>query len=291
MEAPLRTLVGIDLRILGHDWLVARAGQYSQRMGAVVDLVYFLGGQAEEPGQRERLDRLMASLPEALRGRVRLEPRDPTQGLIDLSGDYQLMVVGSREPPALERLLKGPMATRVMRKSLCPVLVPRGERGPDHDPRLLVGVDVGGLDPERVLGMCAFWAHHLGGRLDAMYAEEGHLPRITDHVVREAAEREWAALRAPKLDRLRALLEVAVPEAHRGEALLRRGEPEDVITQLSPDYDVVFVGNRDREGLARFIMGAVAAQLVRRATCDVMVLPTAAGEASTAPPPPRTHQP
>lgn len=275
-------LVGIDLRAGGHEWLVARAGAYALQIGTQVDLVYLVGDGTEEPGQREALLQLLASLPPRARGRARIEAMEPAQGLVDLSGGYDLMVVGSREPPALERLLKGPMATRVLRKTLCPVLVPRGETPPGPGARLIVGVDVSGPDPERILQMSARWAEHFEGTLDALYVDAGGLPHISERSVREAAEREWVALRAPKIARLKAMMERVVPERCRGGTVLRRGEPEDVLVQLSTEYDVLLVGNRDREGLARFVLGAVAAQVVRRASCDVLSLPTAADDLLTA---------
>ncbi|HHO52837.1 MAG TPA: universal stress protein, partial [Deltaproteobacteria bacterium] len=243
-----------------------------------VDLVYLVGNDSETSGQRDALNALLQDLPEAVRGRARIESMEPAQGLVDLSGGYDLMVVGSREPPALERLLKGPMATRVLRKTLCPVLVPRGELPPGPGARFIVGVDVSGPDPERILQLSAVWAERFSGTLDALYVDAGGLPHISDRSVREAAEREWAALRAPKIARLRAMMERVVPEGCRGGTILRRGEPEDVLVQLSTEYDVLLVGNRDREGLARFVLGAVAAQVVRRASCDVLSLPTAADD-------------
>jgi nucleotide-binding universal stress UspA family protein len=62
---------------------------------------------------------------------------------------------------------------------------------------------------------------------------------------------------------------------YRGAATVRRGEPEEVLIAMSHDYDLVLVGNRDREGLARIMLGAVANGIVRRAACDVISVPTA----------------
>jgi len=283
----VRTLVGIDLRASsGHDRLVSRAAAYALRLGAVVDVVFFLDGASEQPDQRPRLDRMLAALPQALRGISLIDERAAAAGLVEMSGEYQLMVLGSCEPSAWVRLLKGAAAARVLRKALCPVLVPRGEGLPNHAPRMLVGVDVEGLDPGNILRHCAWWAEQLGGRLDALYVEENQLPHIAERAVREAAEREWSALRAPKFERLKDLLRESVVEENRGEPLLRQGDADAVLSKLSTEYDVVFVGNRDRDGLVRFVMGAVAAQVIRKAASDVISLPTAAGDAATGPPTP-----
>lgn len=270
-------LVGVDLPAGGHEWLVGRAGDYARRMSTTVDVVYFVPSQTDDPSFLPRLQAYLDLLDEPLRGTPRVVMQTPADGLVDLSGAYDLLVLGSREPPALERLIKGPMAGRVLRRSHCAVLVPRSEawRMPETTPRLLVGVDVRGPDPERVLRMGAEWAARVGGKLDGLYVESGHLPHIANRQLREAAEKQWYARRQPQVDRLNALMHAWIPDAQRGDALLRRGEPEDVLVSLSADYDLVLVGNRDREGLARLVLGAVAPAVVRRAGCDVISLPTA----------------
>lgn len=272
----MRALVGIDLRISGHDWLLGRATAWAQRLGATIDLVFLQGEGEDAEAPRGRLEAMLAGLPDDVRGRARVETASsPEEGLIQLTGDYDLMVVGNREPRALERLLKGPMATRVLRQARCPVLVPRGELPPAERPKLLVGVDLRGIAPGAVLEMAGEWARLLGGEVDALYAVAGRLPRIPDATVREAAEREWMQRQEPLLHELEALMERHLGAGERGTALLRRGEAEDVLVALSSDHDVVLVGNRDREGLARLLLGAVATQVVRRAECDVISLPTA----------------
>src|SRR5688572_29950586 len=107
----MKVLVGIDLRATGHDWLVGRSGAYAARLRATTDLVYFLGEGSEAPEHRKALEQLLQLLPPEVRGRARVESDPPAEGLVKLSPEYDVLVVGSREPPALERLLHGPMAT------------------------------------------------------------------------------------------------------------------------------------------------------------------------------------
>ncbi len=275
-------LVGVDLPAGGHEWLVRRAGDYARRMATKVDVVYFVttsqGADVHLPALRSYLE----ALEEPIRGepRVVVHP-SPAEGLVELSADYDLLVLGSREPPALERLIKGAMAGKVLRRSHSAVLVPHAQWGyPPEQLRLIVGVDVNGHDPDRVLRMGAAWAGRVGGKLDGLYVESGHLPHIQDRALRDAAERQWAARRQPSLDRLEALMHATIPDGQRGRALLRRGEPEDVLVNLSANYDIVLVGNRDREGWDRLVLGAVAPQVARRSGCDVISLPTADGDRS-----------
>lgn len=272
----LAVLVGIDLRTKGHGWLVRRAADYALARGSAVDLVYVAGSSvsdADRTAHEAALRALLGDVPEAARGRGRVETMDPVEGLLSLTGEYELLVLGSREPTTFERLMRGPMATRVLRSARCAVLVPRGEEGPGDAPRMLVGVDLGGPSPERLIEMSAPWVTAFGGTLHALYVDGAGMPRIADRSVREAAEREWRKSRAPMVESLRGLLS-GLPEANRGEPVLESGNPEAVLSQLSADYDVVLVGNRDRHGLSRLLLGAVADLVVRRACSDVISLPT-----------------
>jgi nucleotide-binding universal stress UspA family protein len=258
----MRSLVGIDLRAEGHEWLVDRAGLYGDRLGATVDLVYFLGGEPELPEYRGRLIELLERLPEALRGAPRVEAAVAAEGFVHLSGEYDLLVVGSREPAMLERILHGPMATRVLRHAKCPVLVPRGERPAGANPRLLVGVDVEGPAPANVLDWADRWAETLDGTVHVAYAAAAH-------------RGDWLHVREVYKTKLEKLLEDHIRDSRRGAATVRRGDPEEMLVAMSHEYDLVLVGNREREGLARIMLGNVANVIVRRAACDVISLPTA----------------
>ncbi len=269
----MRVLVGVDLNVQGHEWLLNRAAHFARSIGAPVDLVFVTSEVRSE--HQALLSGLMTLLPEDRQGEARVEEGDPAEVLIRLTCEYDALVVGPREPGALQRWLQGPMAVRVIRRSVCPILVPRGERPPTDAPRLLAGLDVNGGALQEVLDFSRTWAVRLGGTLDGVYAIPEHLPPIANKAVREGAEREWLARYAGEKQRILELLET-VPEAHRGDAVLKSGEPEDVLLTLSHDYDMVLVGNRGRTGFTRLLMGNVANHVVRGAHCDVLVLPTAA---------------
>jgi nucleotide-binding universal stress UspA family protein len=262
----MRALVGVDLQATGHEWLVERASLYAERLGAALDLVYFVGDSADTSEYRVRLESLMPEVPAERRGRARIESATPEDGFLHLSSEYDVLVVGSREPDMLERLLRGPMATRVLRHAKCSVLVPRGERAAGPGPRLLVGVDVDGPAPTRVLGWANRWASWLGGTVHVVYAAAAH-------------RGDWLGLKDSLRLKLEAMLAAHVTEPHRGTVHVRRGEPEEVLIQMSHEYDLLLVGNREREGLARIMLGAVAASVVRRASCDVISLPTSTSDA------------
>jgi len=269
----MKILLGVDLLVQGHDWLLQRAARFAAVLGARVDLVFVSSAPSKE--HDALLAGLMTLIPEDQRGRPRVEQGDPADALIRLTSEYDALIVGPREPAALQRWLLGPMAVRVLRRSVCPILVPRGERPPTANPQMLTGLDVKGGALQQVLDFSKLWAERLNGTLDVVYAVPEHLPPIANKAVREGAEREWHARHEPNRLTVEGLLEAVAPE-HRGKALLGAGEPEDVLLALSKSYDMVLVGNRGRRGISRLIMGNVANHIVRTAHCDVLVLPTAA---------------
>ncbi len=273
----MRIVVAADLGTTGHSWLMERAVHYAHRLSARVDTLYVHSPGAtndELDSYHSRLDGLLEQVVEERRGQPRLVGGAAAETLIDISQEYDLLMVGPREPPALERVLLGPMSVRVLRRAHCPVLVPRSEPLPRGTIRMLVGIDVDGELGAEVLQLAAKWAERLDGHLDAVYATSDTLPPIKNREVRERAEREWAAAREPRRQALASLL-AGVPQATRGEARLRAGEPEDALVSLSDDYHAVIVGNRERKGIAGWVLGTVAHHVARNAHCDVLTLPTA----------------
>ena len=187
---------------------------------------------------------------------------------------YDAVVVGPREPSALERMLRGTMAVRVLLRSHCPVLVPRGALNSEGSTKVLVGVDLHGPVQQPIVQRAGAWAAHMGGTLDLVYAVAERIPTIRESSVAEAAEKDWLAGHQALIDKL-GVFRDALPVGVRGEVMLRRGDPEGVLVHLSGDYDLVVVGNRERQGLSGMLLGAVAQQVVRRSLCGVLTLNTA----------------
>jgi nucleotide-binding universal stress UspA family protein len=82
-----------------------------------------------------------------------------------------------------------------------------------------------------------------------------------------------------RLDRLQ------VPEAVATERRLVEGDAATEILQLIQDTgaDLVVMGTHGRTGLARFLMGSVAEQIVRKAPCPVLTVKTPFPAASPVP--------
>jgi nucleotide-binding universal stress UspA family protein len=102
---------------------------------------------------------------------------------------------------------------------------------------------------------------HVATPPDVIYSE-GALPLDPEVFYREAKER---------LDRLE------VPEGNvRAERRFEEGDPATEILRVAPEVnaDLIVMGTHGRTGLGRLLMGSVAEQIVRKASCPVLTVKT-----------------
>jgi nucleotide-binding universal stress UspA family protein len=83
----------------------------------------------------------------------------------------------------------------------------------------------------------------------------------------EAIEEQVRAVKPP---------DAAVPVEH----LLEEGDPVEEILRVAREcrVDLIVMGTHGRTGLTHLLLGSVAEQVVRRATCPVLVVKTPFGE-------------
>lgn len=139
--------------------------------------------------------------------------------------------------------------------------------------RALVAVDIREAGPAAVVDAAGDWGARLGATVDVVYAEAVRdvADFIADPYVKQVMEAEARKLQAADQRAIDALVS-RLPEGCRGVGLIKNGRPPEVIEQLSADYDVVLVATHGRRGLAHFWLGSIAEQVVRRASCTVVVL-------------------
>lgn len=184
-----------------------------------------------------------------------------------------LLVMGAHGPDALRELTVGSTVARVLRQGSLPVLVVRrAPVTPYH--RILVATDFGPL-ALRVLA----WSRRLGPdaarsvvhACEAPY--EGRLRHIGvsretiadhAHTVRQAASLRMDALIAEAgEDRVSRVICQGPPAA----GLLHQADARDA--------DLIVIGRAPRSALEDFLPGGIATQILARATCDVLVIPSA----------------
>jgi nucleotide-binding universal stress UspA family protein len=270
----MRLLTGVDLRLPGHEWILEPATYLATRVGGRIDLMFVLSGaeSARVAVHLERMKELMASLPEEMRGDCMVEPGDVVDVLVEKGNAYDIIVVGPREPGPIERMLRGSIASRVVRNSSKPVYIPRSDNHRTEVAKCLLGLDLNGAHTNTLVELAGRWTKRVGGVLDALWVEPQRLPYIADSVVRAKAKRDWEAARQPDRARVEQLMRDNVLDEHRGDALIDAGEAEMALIDLSASYDIVIIGSLERPGIAGFLLGSVADNVVRQAQCDVLAL-------------------
>ena len=181
-----------------------------------------------------------------------------------------LLVVGSTESEGLAKMF-GSTADRVIRKSLRPVLVVRGPLA--VPPRkVLLPVDFSPLSAvafRRGLAVVDQIARDSDVRLEALH-------------VRADSDRGLFELSDPELSEPEAIRELDRFVAQNTFASRRsvmihvvRGEVQAAIRARSEEWgaDLVVLGTHGRGGFERFLLGSVAADVVRRGATSVLVIP------------------
>jgi nucleotide-binding universal stress UspA family protein len=126
------------------------------------------------------------------------------------------------------------------------------------------------------LRFAAALARDYGARLVVLHAAEippvgyaeGVIIPNTEEPIR-AARQQFERLEVPQL---------GVPVERRFEV----GGPTETILQTAADVhaDLIVMGTHGRTGIARFLMGSVAEQVVRRAPCPVLTMTAPYAEAA-----------
>lgn len=203
----------------------------------------------------------------------RVEYAPPHRALIEAAAAFgaDLLVVGAAESAAVAKLF-GSTADRVIRKSLRPVLV---VRPPVAVPprRALLPVDLSPLSAvafRRGLTLLHRLAPGADVEVEALYV----MPE-TDHGLFEPAAR--ADLPEPEAARELERFVAQNTSASDREVTIRvaRGEVGAAIRTRGEEWgaDLVVLGTHGRGGFERFLLGSVAADVVRRGTASVLVIP------------------
>jgi len=192
----------------------------------------------------------------------------PDQVLADCADrrDADLVVVGAPRHPEL-----GTTADRLLRRIDRPVLVvKRPERLPPT--RVLAAVDLS--EPaERALAAGVALLERLAGgprSIELLFAMH---PQELEGSIHFRPDR----LKAFACDELDRLARRAAPQAAQSfERCLKVGDARDAILEEAArrPADLILLGTHGRSGLERWILGSVAATVLRRADTNVLVVPS-----------------
>jgi nucleotide-binding universal stress UspA family protein len=195
----------------------------------------------------------------------------PVDGLLALSAEAALMVIGRRGMGGLPGLLLGSTAGAVTQHARCPVVVLPDDPGePAERAPVVVGVELRAGDDE-VLAFAVAEARTTGTDLTAVHAWAdptleaavgGFGPLVDWSGVEEEQARGLAAAVAPT--------RAEAPDLTISEVVLR-GRASTALLTASAGARLLVVGHRQRGRLAR--LGSTTYGVLHRAACPVAVVP------------------
>lgn len=204
---------------------------------------------------------------------VTVEAGEPHRVLIDLAQALRpsFMVVGAAEVEGRSARAFGSTAGRVVRKATCPVLVVR--RGlPVPPERVLLAVDLSPLSADVARSALSLVDRLRVGshpEVETLFVLTGRQERI----IRSRADDEPETVARGHLHRF-----VSAQDPGTGLRMterLARGDAADQILGRARDVlpDLLVVGTHGRSGFERLMIGSVAADVVRAAPTNVLVVP------------------
>lgn len=188
-----------------------------------------------------------------------------------------LVVIGASETPPRLQPFFGSTADRLLRRVHRPVLIVRGELGLEKIQEVLALTDLSELS-EAVLSRGFGLLDHVvpAARAHALF-------------VLSALDREGSAHFKPEqvdrfaLEELTAFLgRLPRREAGSLDPVLRSGDPrEEAAAYLAahPEIGLLILGTHGRRGFERFLLGSVAAEVLRRVAVSALVVPPVRDEA------------
>jgi nucleotide-binding universal stress UspA family protein len=219
--------------------------------------------------EREALGDRVQSLQEVVLG-------DPHRAILTAvqHAGAGLLVVGDHRRSAVRDLFRDTTVERLARLIRIPLLIARIPANRSYH-RALLGIEsdeanelVGALDllgssaPKSLTGVHSFDAT-AAGMLASASVPEASIDDYRQDVMNSARSRLVASFAPSVRSRLRLRLEAADP----GTALMKVAEEENC--------ELKVVSTHARRGLLRAILGSVSADLIRRGTTDLLVVPRA----------------
>ena len=139
--------------------------------------------------------------------------------------------------------------------------------------KILVAVDFSSLTP-RTIDYATRLAVGPGYTIDLLHVVLATLPaNVRAHAPKEVLEKIVSSEESQGNAKLNAAMQEHVPQAVRGEALLRRGKAAETICQVAAEgYELLVVSTQGRTGFQHMLMGSVAERVVRMAPIPVLVV-------------------
>jgi nucleotide-binding universal stress UspA family protein len=193
----------------------------------------------------------------------------PENLLVEAGELASLVVVGTGAKSRLEEIVLGTTALNVAAHATCPVLVVPPEVDPDGAGDIVVGID-GSRHSQAAAAVAAEEARLRQARL--VVVTTWSVEVVDGYVVTEPGSPEWQQVET----RIGTMQEHVLAEVDTAglavEPRVVKGGIRSSLAKASAGAAMVVVGNRGRGGFRSKALGSVTMDLLKRATCPVLVV-------------------
>lgn len=209
---------------------------------------------------------------------------DPSSVFVELSHNYDLIVIGNRGEGGLAERLLGTTSSSLPAYAYCPIVVvpyKDDEGNMMHLNNTINSVAVGSDESKwglKALQIGAEFASAWGASLDVISA----VPNIAGLTGSNSAEEQVVldSYMDDLTDRIKPLHET-YPDLDINKKIVP-GSAVEALTQASKNHDVVVVGSRGRGGFTGLLLGSTSQGLLQHSASAVYVVPRKYVEASEA---------
>lgn len=277
------------------EFAIDRAGLLADGLGAELSLLHVVSPVSSERVLEQSLQMAIARMKSRVRSplwRAKTMPDvvvragNPTRVIMDAIAldEPDLLIVGPHERRGVVDALQGTIIEKAVSSRRCPVLVVQQSASPDYR-NVLLALDVA-AGSRAAVGAAERFVLRDGVRATAIHAFAS-----PDHAVLQMPGTEGAAA-AMHADcssgtaslAMRELLERESADPTRYEVIVAQGNPLPTIMREieTRQPDLLVVGTRGDGRMRRAVLGSVANQLLEVASCDILIVPQGASEASPA---------
>lgn len=199
----------------------------------------------------------------------------PPREIVELARQVKadLIVVGAQEGGALHRIVLGSTADGVIRRAPCPVLAVRSESA-FPPARVEIPVDLSPISAKAFQKGLSFL-----GEMGVPLAETEVLFVLNRFEMGGSIHFNPEQIERFAGEELRHFMEVNSPGRPPRLARIRTGYPREEIAGVLEErqVDLAVLGTHGRSGFERVVIGSVAAEIMHKAACNLLLIPPEAG--------------
>jgi len=189
-----------------------------------------------------------------------LVKRDPAESILELSKDYDLIVMGGRGENEKDPYALGSVTKKVMLHTTRPTLITKRVSPLTN---LLVCID-GSESSMQALDYAVRLAEKLGSKITVLNVQDRRIFESSPKTVQEFGEKILS----------KALNSIGKAEVQIDKKL-EFGVPSDTIVEVAEKekHDLIVLGNRGLGSVKRFLLGSVSDDVSHKAKCSVLMVP------------------